>query len=134
VPTPIVIRQGIVKLNYVAAPTVVDLSCYAVALELTGNTEEVDLGTFCAPGATDQGRTTYSAVLSLLWSPGLYALLAPHVGHEGVLAFAPVHTLPLEFVRFATRYSSQPWGRFEIGQRVEVDLPLAVLDTPTWED
>ena len=31
-----------------------------------------------------------------------------------------------------TRYAALPWGRFELGQRVEVDLPLAVLSTPDY--
>ena len=35
----------------------------------------------------------------------------------------------LDLRPFNSRYAAQPWGRFEVGQRVEVELPLAVLST-----
>ncbi len=130
---PSIIRNASFHLNY-AGPVIVDLSCDAIALEITPSTEEIDVGTFCNPSATEQGRTTYTAVASLLWSPALYAKLQPYVGVQGLLAFAPDATNPTDYVRFNTRFAAQPWGRFEVGQRVEVELPLAVLETPTWND
>jgi len=138
---PIVVRNAHVHITYgtgnppVAPYTVVDLSCDAVAVEIGSDTENVDVGTFCAPTASDLGRTTYTAVLSALWSPELYAKLAPHVGQTGWLALNPDQGLtPAKFVHFRTRYGALPWGRFEIGQRVDVDLALAVLDAPIYDD
>ncbi len=130
---PSIMRNPSLHLNY-TGPVVVDLSCEARALEIVPSTEELDVGTFCNPSATEQGRTTYTAVATLLWSPALYAKLQPYVGVQGLLSFAPDAANPVDYVRFNTRFASQPWGRFEVGQAVEVDLPLAVLDTPTWVD
>jgi len=135
-PDPQVFRGGNLYLGTVAVPTSTNVSCYANALEITSNTEEIDLGTMCLPGSTEQGRTTYSAVASLLWSPGLYALLLPIVGVPIVVRFVPFSLAegggPTYYVSFDSRIAAVPWGRFEIGQRVEVDLPLAVLSTPVW--
>ncbi len=130
---PSVIREALFHLNF-TGPVVVDLSCEARALELTPSTEELDVGTFCNPSATEQGRTTFTASATLLWSPALYAKLQPYVGVQGLLSFAPDPANPTDYIRFNTRFASQPWGRFEVGQAVEVELALAVLDTPTWVD
>ena len=35
-------------------------------------------------------------------------------------------------ITFDTRIGGMPWGRFELGQRVEVDLALAVLTPITY--
>jgi hypothetical protein len=125
-----IIRRAIMHLNFGA--TSLDLSCYTTAFELAPETETIDIGTFCNPSASTLGRTTYTATVSLLWEPAVYTLLQPHIGETGQAVFSPDAALPLEFIRFDTKYGSQPWGRFEIGQRVEVELPLAVLTVPTW--
>lgn len=138
---PIVVNDAHVHITFqkTAGPPatyeVVDLSCDAVAVEIGADTENIDVGTFCAPTASDLGRTQYTGVLSGLWSPELYAKLAPHVGQVGWLALNPDQTItPAKFIHFRTRYGALPWGRFEIGQRVEVDLALAVLDSPVYDD
>lgn len=130
---PTVVREALAKLTIPGTPaTVVDLECHSWALDLTSDTEEIDIGTFCAPGATDVGRTTYAAVLAVLWSPELIADLTPIIGQEGTFTFAPDPADPTAVISFDTRISALPWGRFEVGQRVEADLPLAVLSTPVW--
>ena len=142
---PTIIHGGNLYLqDDLAAPTVtLNLSCHTVAVEITPNIEEIDVGTYCNPVGTETGRVTYSAVAALLWSPELYALLAPHVGellHLKLSPFNYTQLVPpgvpgdgqLYYVTFETRYAALPWGRFELGQRVEVDLPLAVLTTPEW--
>lgn len=132
--SPIVLNNSEFKFFTVeTTPVAVDLSCYAIALELTPDTEMIDIGTFCDPAATEIGRTTYSAVATLLWAPGLYDALSPHVGKELSIVFIPdASVTPQKHVAFPSRYQSLPWGRFEVGQRVEVELPLAVLATPAW--
>ncbi len=126
-----IVRKAVLHFNF-TGPVVVDLSCYTTALEITPSTEEIDVGTFCNPSLTDQGRTTYSAVAAFLWEPALYTALQSHIGESMLVAFAPDANDLLHYVKFNSRYAAQPWGRFEIGQRVEVELPLAVLDTPVW--
>jgi hypothetical protein len=126
-----IVRSAILHFNF-TGPIVVDLSCYAIALEIVPSTEDVDIGTMCAPSLTTQGRTTFSALAAFLWEPALYTALQPHIGESMLVAFAPDATKNTEYIKFGSRYAAQPWGRFEIGQRVEVELPLAVLDVPLW--
>jgi len=126
--------QGII-INYTTAPIeILDLGCYATAFELTPSTEDIDVGVMCAAGLTDQGRTTYSAVLVMLWEPRLYTDLQPHINHVGKFSYMTDYPDGSKVIQFNTRFAAQPWGRFEIGQRVEVELPLAVLETPYWID
>jgi hypothetical protein len=129
-----IIRGSEIELVYVGTPTgTVDLSCYAFAFELTPSVEEIDVGTFCVPSATETGRVTYTALIALLWEPALYTLLQPHVRQQGVLHYKPSPVAdPTNGLSFNTRFASQPWGRFELGQRIEVELPLAVLSDPVW--
>lgn len=131
---PTVVREAIAKITVPSTPSPieVDMQCHAWALDLTPSTEDIDTGTFCAPGATDVGRTTYTAVLAVLWSPQLILDLEPIIGLQGVFTFAPDINEPTAVIQFDTRISALPWGRFEVGQRVEADLPLAVLSTPEW--
>lgn len=130
---PTVVREAIAKFTTSdAVPVEVDLQCHSWALDLTSDTEEIDIGTFCAPGASDVGRTTYTAVLAVLWSPQLILDLESVIGVEGVFTFAPDINAPGAVISFNSRISSLPWGRFEVGQRVEADMPLAVLSTPEW--
>lgn len=130
---PTVVREAIAKIHVDdTVPIDVDLQCHSWALDLSSDTEEIDIGTFCAPGATDVGRTTYTAVLAVLWSPQLILDLEPIIGREGTFTFAPDINAPGDVISFNTRVSAMPWGRFEVGQRVEADLPLAVLSTPEW--
>lgn len=129
--TATILRNSTFHLTY-TGPVTVDLSCFAIALEITPNVETIDIGTFCNPSASTLGRVTYSALATLLWEPALYTVLQPHLNEQGLCAFAPDATKPLEYIKFTTRYSSQPWGRFELGQRGEVELPLAVIDVPLW--
>lgn len=126
---PTIVRESGAHFHFGVSPggTIVDIACDIWAFELGSDTEEIDIGTFCDPSASDQGRTTYTAVLSLLWSPALYTKLLPHVGEECGFAWVPDLTDIATAITFHTRYSAMPWGRFEIGQRVEVELPLAVL-------
>ena len=53
--------------------------------------------------------------------------MSPHVREEAVFSYAPDAAAAAKVITFDTRYGGMPWGRFELGQRVEVDLPLAVL-------
>jgi len=130
----LVVNKPIVEIEFLVAPiATIDLSCYTVAFELTPSTEDIDVGTFCDPSKTDVGRTTYTAVLSMLWEPALYTALEPHLGQIGQFRMFLTPGGSPEFLTFDTRFVAQAWGRFEVGQRVEVDLPLGVLTTPSME-
>jgi hypothetical protein len=129
---PIVVNNPVTLLQYTTAPIEdVYLTCYSTAFELTPSTEEIDVGVFCAPALSDLGRTTWTAVLFLLWEPALYAALSQHIGHQGVFKLLNAAG-QAGTVSFQTKFAAQPWGRFELGQRVEVELPLAVLSTPVY--
>ena len=108
-----------------SGPTVVDLSPYCIAFEPGSEVETVDLGVFSDPKASDTGRVTDTLTLALLWSPALYDALAPFVGSTGTFA-GKYTTADTRAVRATVKYGTLPWGRFELGQRVEVDLVLAI--------
>lgn len=116
----------------VKAPTVtlnaVDISCYVVAVEITTETEMVDVGTFCDPGAMEAGRTTRSGVLSCLWSEAMYTALDALTDsvHELVVTPESGTTITVDVLI----PSPIPFGRFEIGQRVEVDVPMILQAIP----
>ncbi len=129
---PLIVGEGVAKFSFGTTPTVVDVSCEAWALELSSETETIDVSTFCNPAATDMGKTTETAVLSLLWSEDLYTKLQPHVREEATFTYAPDANADTAVISFDTRIGGMPWGRFELGQRVEVDLALAVLTPITY--
>lgn len=106
-------------------PVVVDLSAYTIAFEPSSEVETVDLGVFSDPKASDTGRVTDSLTLAMLWSPQLYDALSPYVDIAGT--FAGKYTVgDTRAVRATVKFGTLPWGRFEIGTRVEVDLVLVV--------
>ena len=130
---PLIVREGELTIEYtLPTASTVDLSCYAFAVEPSSDVEELDIGTFCTPNATDQGKISESIVVSMLWSEDLYAALQPHVGQEGHLVYKPSGAAGTKALQADVKYSTMPWGRFEIGARVEVDLPLAVLSPITY--
>jgi len=112
-------------------PQEVDVSCWTVAVDISSDTETIDIGTFCAPNASELGRTTESIVIAMLWEGALYTALEAHIGEEFELQFKPNNT-DTEAIIARCRYAALPWGRFDLGQRVEVDLSLAVLTTITY--
>lgn len=130
---PLIVREGELTIEYTTpTPGTVDLSCYAFAVEPSSDVEELDIGTFCTPNATDQGKISESIVVSMLWSEDVYAELAPYIGQAGKLVYKPVPGATAKALQADVKYSTMPWGRFEIGARVEVDLPLAVLSPITY--
>lgn len=131
---PLIVRDGELTIEYTTpTPATVDLACYAFAVEPSADVEELDVGTFCTPNATDQGKISESIVISMLWSSGLYADLSPYVGQTGHLVYKPVPGAAELALQADVKFSVMPWGRFEIGTRVEVDLPLAVLTPIVYE-
>lgn len=133
---PTIVYRGNAGFSFDGATVNVDVACDMVALEITADTEMIDIGTMCEPGAQDVGRTTYSAVLTLLPTMELHDELSEHIGEAGAfgLSINP-HLMPgvnTGRIQFQTRFSALPWGRFEVGQRVEADWPLAVLSDPEW--
>jgi hypothetical protein len=124
--TALVPRDPIVGIKFGA--TLVDLSAFAVAVEITSEGETVDIGTFATPRATDTGKITDAITIAVLWSVDMYTALSAHVDTEGIQPDADVP----EAVQATVKYATIPWGRFEVGARVEGDLVLAVLSDITY--
>jgi hypothetical protein len=127
--TALVPRDPTVTITFGAAP--VDLSPFVVAVEITSEGETIDIGTFATPRATETGKVTDAITIAVLWSAEMYAALSAHVDEEGVLLFKPDDDVP-EAIQATVKYATIPWGRFEIGARVEGDLVLAVLSDITY--
>jgi hypothetical protein len=127
--TALVPRDPIVGIKF--GTTLVDLSAFAVAVEITSEGETVDIGTFATPRATDTGKITDAITIAVLWSVDMYTALSAHVDEEGTLIFQPDADVP-EAIQATVKYATIPWGRFEVGARVEGDLVLAVLSDITY--
>jgi hypothetical protein len=122
----LVVRDPELKFKFDTPTAEVDLSCYTVAVDIGSDAETIDVGTFCAPGATEVGKVTETVVVAFLWEEALYTALQAHIGEEFTMLFKPIGT-GTKVISCTARYAALPWGRFEIGQRVEADLTLAVL-------
>lgn len=127
--TALVPRDPIVGIRFGAA--LVDLSAYVVAVEPSSEAESIDIGTFATPNATDVGKVTDAITVACLWSPEMYAALSAHIDEEGLLIFQP-DADTAEAIQATVKYGTIPWGRFEVGARVEGDLVLAVLSAITY--
>jgi hypothetical protein len=128
--TALIVREPTLVITY-TGPVAVDLSNYLVAAEMTSEAEMVDVGTFGAPMGQDTGRRSDSITLALLWSDALHTLLAAHVNAEGDLVFTP-DSGDASTLTCKVKYGAVPYGRFELGQKVEVDLVLAIVDELTY--
>lgn len=130
---PLVISQPTVVIEYAGTvPETVDLTCYAYGVDVQSDTDTVDVGTFCAPNATENGRTTESIVVNLLWEDELYALLLPHLRQDGHLVFTPLPGAGAKAIQADVSFAAMPWGAFTLGERVEAELTLAVKSAITY--
>ena len=131
-----VIKSPTVTVDFNSAGAV-DISDHVVAVELVPSGEVIDVGTFAAPYAQDNGRVTYTLTLACLWSEDLYVEVESQVGVACDLVITPDGNAgPLTAGSFAVsgKLVALPIGRFEIGQKVEVDLVFAVTSAPVWTD
>ena len=113
-------------------PSNVDVSCYAYAVDISADTETIDIATFCAPAASELGRTTTECTIAFLWEEALMTALEPMKGQEVEIQLT-LNAGDTKSLVFRGRYATLPWGRFELGQRIEVDLPVAILSAVTYE-
>ena len=122
-----IVKNATVKLKN-GATVVQDLSCYVTAVELSTSAELIDTGTFCDPASKDSGIVTREGTIMALWSGDMYTDLLPLVGNTYDLEIVvPDGTITVECV-----IPHIPFGRFEIGQRVEVDIPIILNEEPTF--
>ena len=113
-------------------PGPVDLSCYAYAVDISADTETIDIATFCSPAASELGRTTTECTIAFLWEEALMTALEPMKGEEVEIQLK-LNATDTKSLIFRGRFATLPWGRFELGQRVEVDLPVAILSGISYE-
>lgn len=115
---------------YIAKPTVftidtVDWTDIVAGVTLNGGEEVIDARTFGAPRATTTGGGMDSVTVHLLWSNAAAVLVAAEAGTDVTLALGvdggswggTVH-VP----------DAPPTPSFAIGEKVEVDLVLGVVD------
>lgn len=112
-------------------PQVIDLCSYVRAVRIAPAAAEIDISTFCA-SATELGPPTYSIVAAFLWSPELYEALQPHVGKVMQFDLKPGDQAASKVIRWDGKYAFAPFGSFELGSRVESDLPIAVMTAPDY--
>ena len=131
-----IIKSPTVTVDFASAGAT-DISAHVVAAEIVPSGEVIDVGTFATPYAQDNGRVTYSLTLACLWSEDLYVIVEDQVGVSADLVITPDGNAgPTTAGSFAVsgKLVALPIGRFEIGQKVEVDLVFAVTSAPVWTD
>lgn len=89
--------------------------------------ETVDVRTFGAPRATDAGGGMDSITLALLWSSALYDKLAALAGAMLDMTFYPDRD-DADPVTATVSFDVAPFGRYQVGERVETTLVLGVED------
>ena len=110
-----------------------DLSCYARAVDVSQSVETIDIATMCAPTATELGSVSEEITIAFLWEPALLTAMQPYVNDE-VEFQLKMNSADAEGLVWRGRYAVAPLaGRFELGSRVEVDLQVAVLTSPTYQ-
>lgn len=119
----VIARNPSCKLTF--GTVVLDISDYVVAVEPSSEAEQIDMGTFANPKASETGRVTDAVTIAVLWAPGLYDMLAPYVNVQGTVEARYAASDP-KAIRAAVKYGTLPWGRVEVGQRIEADLVLVV--------
>lgn len=113
---------------------VIDLTCYCYAFELTPDLETIDVGTFCDPSRQAPGRHTWTSMLSMLWEHELHEVILTVIGKPATLVYVPDTASDTPFAIYVdTMFRTQPTGRFELGQRVEIEYPVPVLAAPRYE-
>ena len=111
-------------------PVISDISCAVQYFDASADVEELDASTYCKPGATETGKVTNSLVIGLRWSEELYNLLEPLVG-TAVNFEVLANEGDTNGAIFNIRFGAVPFGRWEVGQLIDVELACAVLTEPT---
>lgn len=127
--TALVINDPTVSL--VSESATVDLSDYVVGVDVDNQAAPVDVGTFATPNAQKSGRVQTNVTLSLLWSEGLMDDLEALVGVPLTMQLIPDGAYT-KSVQVPCEFGALPFGTFALGERVEVDLPLAVTAAVDW--
>ncbi len=112
-------------------PTKSDISCYVKRFAHEVTPEEIDVSTFCNTAATEVGKVSDSAVLTVLWSEEMYDELSLETGN--IVGLEVMYNAgDTKAVSLRVRWAAIPFGTIEVGQINEVDIPLAVLVTPDY--
>jgi hypothetical protein len=108
--------------------TDVDLCDYVRRVVIDTTADEVDASTLCT-ARTVLGTPRYSCTLALAWSFAAYAALETHVGKTVKFHLEP-STDDKKAIEWDGSYAFVPFGTYEPGKLVEVDMPVAVDGAP----
>lgn len=108
----------------------VDYSDHVIAADIQSPASAVDDRTFGAPHASDAVVGAESITLAMRWSDTLLALIDGEEETEGDLVLTPVALGGT--ITATVKFSKVPMARFQIGEQVEADWVLAVVDTIDW--
>lgn len=114
-------------------PQVVDLCSFVRGVRINPSADEIDISTFCE-SATELGPAKYSIVAAFLWSPELFTAMQPHVGKVVQFDLKPGDQDATKVIRWRGKYAFPPFGAFDLGSRVESDVPIAVIVAPDYVD
>jgi len=131
-----------VKLKSAAAGSEVDVECHAREVALTAEDAETDVSTYCAPGATRPGMTTWTAEILGLQSfgaDGLWNQLHPLSKQLCTFTILPDGTTPAgpdnPLATFDAYMPTVPFlTRAAIGEPSEIELTMTTSGEPVFSE
>lgn len=108
----------------------VDYSDWCMAADVQSPATAADDRTFGNPHATDSVVGAESITLAMKWDDALMTSLDGVTETEGDLILTPVAAGGT--ITATVKFSKLPMTRFQIGEKVEADLVLAVVDAIDW--
>lgn len=145
VATPYIARNPSIQLVTVVgtSETVTELACHARTVRLTSDTDDVDVDTFCNPGGTAPGTTTWTAEFDGLQSfststsaPGLWDTLYPLFNTQQTFRIRPNGDSPVSGTNPQATFTAWvrpiPFLDSDRGQTTVVTETLNVVGEPVF--
>ena len=135
-----VYEKPAVTIKEKVAGTAINLECHAREVALTAEDSETDIETYCAPGATRPGKTTWTAeILSLqsFGTDGLWTVLSPLSRKLCTFTILPDATAPAgvdnPLATFDAYLPTIPFlTRAAIGEPSEIELTMTTVGAPVF--
>ena len=114
-------------------PAAVQLANYVMAVRIATTADEIDVSTF-SRFRTQLGQVKHTISFALLWSPEMVSAMTPSIGDEVEFQLQEAEDVAAsKAIIWRASYAFIPFGNWEMGSRVEHDLPLAVLGDPEYK-
>lgn len=134
---PIVLHDPIITMDpdYDGTPAPVDVSCHVIGVTPTNDADEVDVGSYCNPGATVQGPPSFGVDLDWRINDDTQTVLAALVGNVVQVEVVPFTGSTVKWVGIMDMGSVNPAGLGSMvgGEAVEAATSHSLQAEPSWQ-